>query len=183
MQAMQNHESKSKNRPQIVNVVKKERNNESGSSRPQAKHVVNNNANNNDIERKHQVKEVRDKFIKSRVSEDEFKQIQRWTKLCGEKSSSDFIRTSVQMRINQLNKLKFQLAEALKVNGQKFDPKYSGNYSPSELELVISAVSDAFKKSLLLDKTSESELYQFILNWLRKYMESSINNNLLDLKK
>lgn len=121
---------------------------------------------------------VKNRFPKTRLTNEEYEQLQRLRKLCGEESDSAFIRNCIKIRLNYLDTLKGQFDDHFNVNEIAYEPKYSGNYKGDSLDPIIKLLQKAFTSTSNLDGSAEKDMYKMIINWLIMHMQNSQNDYL-----
>lgn len=169
-------------RPQNENVAlddietKESQNKNMTSNDIEAKGPQNKNVASKDIGAKKS--KLKSKFPKTRLTLEEYEQLQRLRRICGEESDSDFIRKSIQIRMSYLNKLKEQFGTEAKISGMSYNPEYSGNYDAELLDPIINSLQKALTSTRDLEESSEKDFYKMVINFLIMHLKNSQNDNL-----
>ena len=121
---------------------------------------------------------LKSKFPKTRLTLEEYEQLQRLRRICGEESDSDFIRKSIQIRMSYLNKLKEQFGTEAKISEMSYNPEYSGNYDAELLDPIINSLQKALTSTRDLEESSEKDFYKMVINFLIMHLKNSQNDNL-----
>lgn len=156
------------NRPQSNDVAL----NNIENDRPQSNNVDSNSTFDN------KKTKSKTKFLKTRLTVEEYEQLQRLRRLCGEESDSAFTRSSIKIRLNYLDTLKDQFDDHFNVNEVAYEPKYSGNYKAESLDPIIKSLRKAFTSVSDLEEGDEKDMYKMIINWLIMHLKNSQNDYL-----
>lgn len=155
------------NRPQSENVAL----NDIEVNRPQSENVASDSTETKNSK-------VKNRFPKTRLTNEEYEQLQRLRKLCGEESDSAFIRSCIKIRLNYLDTLKSQFDDHFDVSEIAYEPKYSGNYKVDSLDPIIKLLQQALSSTQNLEESSEKDLYKMVINFLIMHLKNSQNDNL-----